>query len=248
MTGNGDDGLRERVESLRDEMGQLEVETSDESADARRRGTIGKLWHGLTSRLGPVGRLLGWFARGMRWWLAWVFLSGRDGDGRARFSFARAVLNLAITGIAVIGLHATFKAIYFYSTAFEEMVYVTGKQEIETGELYQFGGCTSLPCSTDSDNGKFYLVESSLYFPVLFYPEEDVFANIPQQNGACRVRGYGIYFRTLRWLYKSAQLYQHVVDVSCRPYTAEEIRRSVEGGRIVDDSVDTGPPPGAPVD
>jgi hypothetical protein len=127
-------------------------------------------------------------------------------------------------------------AIYFYATYFEETVYVTGKQEIETGELYQFGGCTSLPCSTEIDNGKFYLIESSLYFPVMYYPEENVFANIPQQNGACHVEGYGIYFRTLRWLYKSAQLYQHVVDVSCRPYTEDEIRRAVVVGEIVKDS------------
>jgi hypothetical protein len=64
-----------------------------------------------------------------------------------------------------------------------------GKQEIETGELYQFGGCTALPCSTATDNGKFYLIESSRYFPTLFCPEENVFANIPQQDGSSRHRG-----------------------------------------------------------
>jgi hypothetical protein len=84
-----------------------------------------------------------------------------------------------------------------------------------------------------ADNGKFYLIETSLYFPMLFYPEEEVFANIPQQNGACDIEGYGIYFRTLRWLYKHAQLYQHVVQVSCRPYTEEEIRHAVESGEII---------------
>jgi hypothetical protein len=36
-------------------------------------------------------------------------------------------------------------------------------------------------------------------------------------------------------LYKSAQLYQHIVDVSCRPYTEDEIRRAVDEGEIVRD-------------
>ena len=71
-----------------------------------------------------------------------------------------------------------------------------------------------------------------MYFPIMYYPEENVFANIPQQDAACRVEGFGIYFRTLRWLYKSAPLYQHVVSVSCRPYTDDETRRAVEDGQI----------------
>lgn len=227
-----DRSLRERAEDLQARMEKLEAEASADTRTARQRGAIGKAWQKFLSALGPFGTLIGWIFGLIGKWLSWVFLARID-DG-AKFSFRRALINLTISAIALVGVHATFKAIYYYSTYFEETVYVTGKQEIETGELYQFGGCTSLPCSTDSDNGKFYLVESSLYFPVMFYPEEDVFANIPQQNGACKVEGYGIYFRTLRWLYKSAQLYQHVVDVSCRPYTEEEIRRAVEGGQIVD--------------
>ena len=227
-----DRSLRERADALQARMEKLEEEASAGTRASRQRGAIGKAWDNFLSVLGPIGSLLGWIVGRIGAWLGWVFLDKSD-DG-VKFSFRRALINLTISVIAVFGLHVTFKAIYFYSTYFEETVYVTGKQEIETGELYQFGGCTSLPCSTDSDNGKFYLVESSLYFPVMFYPEEDVFANIPQQNGACKVEGYGIYFRTLRWLYKSAQLYQHVVDVSCRPYTEEEIRRAVEGGQIVD--------------
>lgn len=203
--------------------------------DIRSYSAVGRVLHRINSYLGPFGRLFAWVGRLLRRWLSWIFFDFDD-DGERRFSWKLSILRLGISLIAVLSLHVGFKALYFYSTYFEETVYVTGKQEIETGELYQFGGCTSLPCSTDSDNGKFYLIESSLYFPVLFYPEEDVFANIPQQNGACSVAGYGIYFRTLRWLYKSAQLYQHVVDVSCRPYTEEEIRRSVEGGTIVNDA------------
>ena len=88
-------------------------------------------------------------------------------------------------------------AAYFYGTAFDETVYVTGKQEIVTGELYQFGGCTSLPCSTETDNGKFYLIETSLYFPVMYYPEENVFANIPQQDAACQCARLRVVFSHL---------------------------------------------------
>ena len=159
-------------------------------------------------------------------------------------------VSLSVLTLTIL-LHVVLSAAYFYSTYFHEMVYVTGKQEIETGEKYQFGGCTSLPCSTETDNGKFYLIETSLYFPALFYPEEEVFANIPQQNGACNIEGYGIYFRTLRWVYKQAQLYQHVIKVSCRPYTEDEIRQAVESGEIVvgkRDEVILGPETSARVD
>lgn len=230
MSGPNDDkSLEERADELRKQVGDLKEAAGQETRDSRGRGPVGTRWDQVLRYLGPIGWVLGQFGR----WLRWVFLEAVDADGDGRFSFLRTIRNLAISLAVLICLHASFKALYFYSTYFEETVYVTGKQEVETGELYQFGGCTSLPCSTNADNGKFYLIESSLYFPVMFYPEEDVFANIPQQNGACKVEGYGIYFRTLRWAYKSLQLYQHVVDVSCRPYTEEEIRRAVEGGQIV---------------
>lgn len=174
--------------------------------------------------------------------LAWGLFKREDGqvvlspNGRRKPSPSRFLVFLAGLFAAALLLHILASAIYYYATAFTETVYVTGKQEIETGEIYQFGGCTALPCSTESDNGKFYLIEASLYFPVLFYPEEEVFANIPQQNAACTVHGYGLYMRSLRWLYKRAQLYQHAVGVSCRPYTAQEIEHSVGSGTIVDES------------
>jgi hypothetical protein len=189
--------------------------------------------------LGPIGTFLGWLLAWFGRWLRWVTIVPASSDGRsARFSISRTLRNLVVSAMALFGLHVLASAIYYYATYFEETVYVTGKQEIVTGELYEFGGCTSLPCSTESDNGKFYLIESSLYFPVMLYPEEEVFANVPHQDAACNVEGYGIYFRTLRWIYKTFQLYQHVVDVSCRPYTEDEIRRAVEEGEIVRD-----PPP-----
>ena len=181
--------------------------------------------------LGPVGSLLAWvFGQAGRWYRWAALKPAADGGGFAAGQFVRRLL---LSGIAAALLLVGFRALYFYGTAFEETVYVTGKQEIETGELYQFGGCTSLPCSTDTDNGKFFLLEASLILPTMLYPEENVFANIPHQDAACQVRGYGIYFRSMRWIYKSLQLYQHVIDVSCRPYTEEEIRRAVAGGEIV---------------
>lgn len=210
-----DDDLLKRAEAL-----QESLDEADHSKLERRTGAFYSDWGG------PLGGVLRALVRYVRW-LAFEPVDDTVPPGR-RFSAWRLLRNGLISLVALVLIHMTLKAAYFYGTAFEETVYVTGKQEIVTGELYQFGGCTSLPCSTRSDNGKFYLVESSLYFPVMFYPEEEVFANIPQQNGACKVEGYGIYFRLLRWFYKAAQLYQHVVNVSCRPYTEEEIRRAFD--------------------
>lgn len=172
--------------------------------------------------------LSAWFS-----WAAYVKENNTElinAAGSRLFSAKQFITRLCITLIVFVFIHALLSATYFYSTRFSEIVYVTGKQEIETGELYQFGGCTSLPCSTSSDNGKFYLIETNIYFPRLYYPEEDVFANIPQQNAACSVNGYGLYFRKLRWIYKSAQLYQHVYSVSCRPYTDEELDKAIGTG------------------
>jgi hypothetical protein len=145
-----------------------------------------------------------------------------DRNGRRVFSRTRLLKSLVALLVVAVVLHAAVCAAYFYGTRFEELVYTTGKQEIDPGERYQFTGCTSLPCNTLADNGKYYTIDSSLYFPTLLYPEQNVFANIPQQNAACHVRGYGFYFRSLRWLYKSAQWYQKVYDVSCRPYDEQE--------------------------
>lgn len=129
-------------------------------------------------------------------------------------------------------VHIALSAVYFYSTAFEELVYTTGKQEIETGELYQFTGCTSLPCSTALANGKFYQITESWYFPYLVYPEENVFANIPQQDAACFVKGYGLYFRRMKFIHRRLQWYQNIYSVACRPYTDEEKEKAVNSGQV----------------
>jgi hypothetical protein len=239
---SGDELLR-RARELGARAGELERQQQYESDGPwlrlqRRYGWLNRL-DDQTRAVGKVlrpiiavlGTLLGWVAAWFRWA---AYRPASSSAGEAQFSIKRLGISCVLTLAAVAALHALVSALYYYTTRFDETVYVTGKQEIETGELYQFGGCTSLPCSTETDNGKFYLIESSLYFPSLFYPEENVFANIPQQDAACHVAGYGIYFRSLRWLYKSAQLYQHVTDVSCRPYTEEEIRRAVELGAIVE--------------
>lgn len=164
--------------------------------------------------------------------LAWAAFEREDGrfrldaEGRRIFSGSRLVGSGLILGVIVSALYVSLCAAYFYGTRFEELVYTTGKQEIEVGELYQFTGCTVLPCNTEADNGKYYKVESSLFLPTLLYPEQDVFANIPQQNAACHVKGYGYYFRNLRWLYKYAQWYQKVYDISCRPYNEQELAKA----------------------
>lgn len=246
--GKQDDELLRRARELGQKAEQLQEDSRRNHTSSFERQVRDSAWfRKITSAvgtlgkyLGPVGSLLAWLIGLSAKWFRWAAIQPGDPDGHsdsvdAEFSWRRFSFNTTLSVAALFAVHVALAAIYYYSTYFHETVYVTGKQEIETGELYQFGGCTSLPCSTDTDNGKFYLIESSLYFPVMYYPEENVFANIPQQDAACHVQGYGIYFRTLRWLYKSAQLYQHVVNVSCRPYTEEEIRRAVDEGVIVKD-------------
>ncbi len=168
----------------------------------------------------------------------WVSCERENGEvkyndsGLPVFSLKRLLTFSAGAAGAAIGLIMAFYAAYYYATQFEELVYTTGKQEIETGELYQFTGCTSLPCSTEAGNGKFYEIESSVIFPILFYPEEDVYANIPQQDGACYAKGHGIYFRDLRHLHTKFNFYQKVHSVSCRPYTDEERATAIGSGAI----------------
>ena len=240
-----EDDLLERARVLQDKTSRLQRESESAKGPAlgdylSRNETIAgfmRLARTLKRWTGPVGGFIGWLLGLLGKSIKFAAFQRQDGeylldDGDLVFSFRRFVKVLMLTLIVIVAVHVALSAVYFYSTYFHEMVYVTGKQEIETGEKYQFGGCTSLPCSTVADNGKFYLIETSLYFPALFYPEEEVFANIPQQNGACDIEGYGIYFRTLRWIYKHAQLYQHVVQVSCRPYTEDEIRQAVQSGEI----------------
>lgn len=253
-----DDPNKPSHENLADDIDRLQRKT-DAAANAGKAGTgkssfieslapqIQNWWHRLTARfaifatlrdiLAPFGRLIRWVFNLLRGWFRWAAFKPQNpstelANSAATFSPRRFALVSIGTIVGLFILHAALSAAYFYSTRFNETVYVTGKQEIETGEKYQFGGCTSLPCSTETDNGKFYLIETSLYFPRLFYPEENVFANIPQQNAACRVEGYGIYFRQLRWLYKSAQLYQHVFNVSCRPFTDQELERTMSDGKV----------------
>jgi len=244
MSGNDhhpDDDLLRRARELEEEAEKVSRQSASSknsplSEHLSRSKTFGgtvRFFRALKRWTGPVGSFFAWVFSII--FAAIKFCSFKrengeyvlDDDGNLDFSAARLSKMCLLALPCLVVLHMTVSAAYYYGTYFEETVYVTGKQEIETGELYQFGGCTSLPCSTEADNGKFYLIRSSLYFPALFYPEEEVFANIPQQDGACAIEGYGIYFRALRWIYKNAQLYQHVVQVSCRPYTQDEIRQMI---------------------
>jgi hypothetical protein len=202
----------------------------------RRHEQLIRLLRGLRRYTGVAGDLLAWLGGKLWQALKWAAFERENGaflldkDGELIFSPRRLGSLLAVTAAAALSLHIAVSAAYYYLTQFQELIYTTGKQEIVTGELYQFTGCTSLPCSTDRDNGKFYEIESSLYFPNLIYPEEDVFANIPQQDAACYVKGFGIYFRRLKTLHKSMQWYQKAYSVSCRPYTEEEKRQAITLG------------------
>jgi|GEM_PF-1696162 len=152
----------------------------------------------------------------------------RNEDGFRIFSGKRLAQSFAVA--ACVGLSATagYHYTYYNATQFQEMVYTTGKQEIVDGELYHVTGCTSLPCSTESDNGKYYQIEKSYFWPRQIYPEEDVYANIPQQIAACEINGYGIYFKEMKWLFKWAEWYQNIESVSCRPLSEGEIQKLME--------------------
>lgn len=188
--------------------------------------------------VGPVLKPIGWTARGLK--NAFVFAAYErengerklDEDGDPVFSPKRLMKSFVAAGMIGASAAAGVQAAYFYGTQFSELVYVTGKEQIVPGEKYQFTGCTSLPCSTANDNGKYYQIEKGLVFPTLIYPEEDVFANIPAQNAACHVEGYGIYFKSLKWLFKRAEWYQNVYDVSCRPLTQNEINKTIDTGQV----------------
>ncbi len=156
-----------------------------------------------------------------------------DEEGDRVFSKRRLAKTLAGVAVAMLSAHIALSALYFYATKFEEVIYTSGgKQQIEKGDLYEFTGCTSLPCSTKLRNGKFYDIESSWYFPSLIYPEEDVYAAIPEQDGACHIKGYGLYFKNLKFLHRTFQWYQKIYDVTCRPLTEEEKKKVIDTGTI----------------
>lgn len=146
----------------------------------------------------------------------------------------RRLLGLSVSYAALLfSCYVGWCALYFYGTQFTTLVYTTGKGEIIPGEKYQISACTSLPCSTDADNGIYYSIESSMFLPTLYYPEQDVYANT-QMGAVCTVKGYGIYFRRLRRLFKYAEWYQHIYNVSCRPETVEESNRAFELGKKIE--------------
>lgn len=146
-----------------------------------------------------------------------------DEDGKATFSAGRLARVFATSAmIGVTGLVGVDAGLY-YGTKFQETVFTTGKEMITPGELYEVTGSTSLPFSTKLDNGKYYHIESSLMFPTLFRPEEDVFALIPKDTAVCQIEGYGIYSKHLKPFFKWAEWYQKVNDVECRPLTERDI-------------------------
>lgn len=230
-TARGDTKAQDAVDNVGTLYGKLKTAFTTAAAIGR----------GILEYSGPVGAVLGWTAHKLKdafMWSAYERENGdfkRNADGSLNFSGKRLSKVFAAAMAGVLALNIAGQAAYFHGTQFEELVYTTGKQEIVTGEEYQFTGCTSLPCSTETDNGKFYKVNSSLLFPTLVYPEEDVYANIPQQDAACYVKGYGVYFRSARFLIKSLDLWQNVYSVQCRPYTEAEKAQAIGSGDVTPD-------------
>lgn len=238
-----DDPLLKKAREAESRANRAAAQAADVSENKRFLGDtffLVKMWLTLKRFWGVrlLSAIVVWLFTTIFMCLKWASFARADGDF-VRDEDSDMILSpkrfLVVTSCFTGGLfltHVLLSAIYFYTTKFEELVYTTGKQEIATGELYQFTGCTSLPCSTDAGNGKFYQIEGSWYFPYLVYPEEDVYANIPQQDGACHARGYGFYIRELKALHRRLQWYQHVYNISCRPYTEEEKQRAVNSGKI----------------
>lgn len=219
---------KESPESLIDKVRNMVI-------TARR---IDKVWEAskelyckVSPYIGPVLKPVGWTAGKLRDAFVWsAFERDKNGikhdeDGDPVFSPIRLAKVFAVA--ATLGLSGAVgvQTAYFEATHFNEMVYVTGKQEIDPGELYHFTGCTSLPCSSQEDNGKYFQIEKSLFSPTLIYPEQNVYANIPNQMAACNIQGYGIYFKELKPLFRWSEMYQHVYDVSCRPLSPTEVQQ-----------------------
>lgn len=191
------------------------------------------LYEKVSPYIGPVLKPAMWTASKLKdtfVWSAFERENGtlkRDEDGDPIFSPLRLAKVFAVAATMGVAGAVGVQDAYFNATHFNEMIYVTGKQEIQAGDLYHLTGCTSLPCSTQSDNGKYFQIEQSWYLPHLLYPEQDVYANIPNQLAACNIEGYGIYFKDLKRLFRWTEMYQHVYDVSCRPLSQDEVQKAM---------------------
>ena len=232
---SNDEELLKKIKELREKTNPENAGNYSDthtSKSVKKKNKLSTFFSSLFSNfLSPISKPITWlFTRIKRLinWLAYM----DDGRGYKQFSSKQLIKRSLFLLIGILMIHVLLSAIYFYSTQFEEIVYTTGKQEIVSGEEYQFTGCTSLPCSTTIDNGKYYKISSSLYFPYLIYPEENVYANIPLQDGACQVKGYGIYFRRARFFVKQFQWWQKAYSVQCRPYTEDEKNRAINSGEI----------------
>lgn len=143
--------------------------------------------------------------------------------GRLMRTFATAAIlgNMAVIGGAGLMFHLTDNTVYSY---------VTNKQMKIPGELYEVTGAESLPTSTELDNGMYYHVKNSLFYPAQWRPEEDVYALIPQGDAVCKWENHGIYVKGLKWLHKQAEFYQYIYDSTCYPLSEQMIGQIVRDG------------------
>jgi hypothetical protein len=143
-------------------------------------------------------------------------------------AFTTAVIlgNMAAIGAAGILFHTTNETVYSY---------VTNKQMKVPGELYEVTGAESLPASTELDNGMYYHVRDSIYYPAMWRPEEDVYALIPQGNAVCKWDTYGIYMKEMKWLHKQVEFYKSIYDTSCYPLSDVMIESIARDGILPQD-------------
>ena len=162
----------------------------------------------------------------------------RDEDGDLIFNKFRLGKVAGSAMAAIMALNIAAHGAYYYGTQFDEYILANGgKQTIEDATTFQFTGCTSAPCDTEADNGKFYRINYSWFWPRMIYPETQVYSLVPENNGLCHVKGHGIYFRSaiFRVLYKNfSSLYQNVEAVSCVPITDTQIQDILEHGESLE--------------
>lgn len=222
------------LDTVKEKVGQVRQASKIFNTAARALETV-------MDYAGPVGRA----AKTAGGWLKSAFLYAaferdgngdyaRDADGDMIFSPKRLARNVTLA--AMLGASSIVGAQYgyYYGTQFEQTIYTSGKDIVTSGELYEVTGCTSLPCSTALDNGEYYHVRQSNYAPRLMYPENDVYAMIPKDQGVCKIEGYGLYVKELKWLHKWAEFYPNITSATCRPYTQAEIEKTIETGVILD--------------
>ncbi len=236
---------REKAQSAEEDNSTLFDKVRDMHLAATR---INKAWgaaHKLWQAVQPVARAIAapafWVAGELKDIFVWNAFEhdakglklDAEGDpvfspGRLMRAFATAAIltNMAFVGGAGVAFHLTKDTVYSY---------VTNKQMKIPGELYEVTGAESLPTSTQLDNGMYYHVTDSTFYPMQWRPEEDVYALIPQGDAVCKWEVHGVYSKEFKWLHKQIEFYQDIYETTCYPLSEAMIGTIVREGILPHD-------------